>query len=329
MKLIQRSILILIVLLVWQESEAQFYKNQGYWRKNRTQLIGGLGASNFLGELGGRNQIGSDFIWDLEMKQFKPALTIGIKYAVTNKVAIRGQLSYAMLAGDDALTAEMFRSNRNINFRSHAWELAGVCEVIMHQVRPGHKYNLTGVKGTKPRAANIYAFAGIGLLKFNPQGYQDGNWYNLKPLGTEGQNLGGAESYSLYTIVIPMGLGCRWQLKSQNVMVGFEIGHRLTFSDYIDDVSTVYYDNAKLADQPGFTTEENLLAAYFADPSLGYYVEDGNTFPLNSTGTGTQRGDSEDNDAYLFAQVTMSYKLGKSVYRKKSSAKRKGRKVVF
>jgi hypothetical protein len=107
------------------------------------------------------------------------------------------------------------------------------------------------------------------------------------------------------------------------------IAHRLTFSDYIDDVSTVYYDNAKLADQPGFTTEENLLAAYFADPSLGYYVEDGNTVPLNSTGTGTQRGDSEDNDAYLFAQVTMSYKLGKSVYRKKSSAKRKGRKVVF
>lgn len=331
MKLIQRFILFLILLIIWQDSDAQFYKNQGYWRKNRIELIGGIGAANFLGELGGRNQIGSNFIWDLEMKEFKPALTFGIKYAVTRKVNIRGQLSYASLSGDDGLTEEMFRSNRNINFRSRSFEAAVIGELILHQVRPGHKYNLTGVRGTKPRAANIYLFAGVGLLKFNPQGYLDGTWYDLKPFGTEGQNFkDGPAPYSLFTVVVPMGLGYRWQVGNPNLMVGIEIGHRITFSDYIDDVSTVYYDNAALADQPGFTVEDNFLAAYFADPSLGYYINaEGQQEPLNSTYTGAQRGDETDNDSYLFAQATLSYKIAKNLYRKKSSGKKKGRKVVF
>jgi len=331
MKLTQKTVLFLSLLFIWQGADAQFYKNQGYWRKNRTELIFGIGAANFLGELGGRNQIGSNFIWDLEMKKFKPAITLGLKYAITRKINFRAQVSYAVLSGDDALTTEKFRSNRNINFRSRTWEGAGIFELVLHQVRPGHRYNLAGVKGTKPKAAHIYAFAGIGAIKFNPQGYFEGTWYDLKPLGTEGQNYrDGAKPYSLWTVVIPLGIGYRWQIANPNLMVGIEIGHRLTFSDYIDDASTIYYDNAAIGSQPGLSASDNILAAHFADPSLGYFIDpEGNQAPLNSTFTGAQRGDDTDNDAYLFAQITASYKLSKKVYRNKSSTKRKGRKVVF
>ena len=324
--------LTLGLVMLWQVATCQFYKNQGYWKKDRLELIGGLGAANFLGELGGRDRVGSDFIWDLETKQFKPAMTFGLRYTTSKSTKIRAQISYSVLAGDDALTTEKFRSNRNINFRSRSWEAAGIFEVILRKVRPGHQYNLTGLKGQKPRAANFYAFAGLGILKYNPQGFLDNEWYDLQPLGTEGQNFSdGADPYSLYSLVIPMGIGYRWRTINDNIMMGIEIGHRLTFSDYIDDVSTVYYDPAQLGNQPGFTEFDNLLAQYFGDPSLGYYIdEEGTQVALpGATNPGEQRGDSEDNDAYLFAQVTMSYKIAKRVYRKKVSLKKKGRKVVF
>ncbi|MDA0714722.1 MAG: hypothetical protein O3B83_05585, partial [Bacteroidetes bacterium] len=104
--------LTLGLVMLWQVATCQFYKNQGYWKKDRLELIGGLGAANFLGELGGRDRVGSDFIWDLETKQFKPAMTFGLRYTTSKSTKIRAQISYSVLAGDDALTTEKFRSNR-------------------------------------------------------------------------------------------------------------------------------------------------------------------------------------------------------------------------
>lgn len=324
-------ILCLLFSIVGQEVAAQFYRNQGYWKKNRWEFIGGIGASNFLGELGGRDQVGSDFIWDLETKEFKPALSAGIRYTTSRSTNVRLQASYAVLAGDDALTSEKFRFNRNLHFRSRVIEVAGIFEYTFYKVRAGHKYNLTGVKGQKPRAANFYAFLGVGGLYFNPQGNVDGTWYDLKPLGTEGQNFrDGADPYSKITMVVPMGIGYRWRLAMDGLMVGVEIGHRMTFTDYIDDVSTVYYDQADLINQSGLDPLENQLAAYFGNPSHGYYIgENGEEIPLESTFTGAQRGDPDDNDAYLFVQATVNYKLSKKTYRKKRFSTKKGKRIVF
>ncbi len=320
-------ILCLLFSIVGEEAAAQYYRNQGYWKKNRWEFVGGVGASNFLGELGGRDQVGSDFIWDLETKVFKPALTAGIRYSTSRKTNIRFQATYAVVAGDDALTKERFRFNRNLHFRSKMLEVAGIFEYTFFKVRPGHRYNLAGVKGQKPRAAHTYAFIGLGGMYFNPQGNLDGKWYDLKPLGTEGQNLrGGPDPYSKLTVVVPMGIGYRWRLSSEYLMVGLEIGHRLTFTDYIDDVSTVYYNQAELANQPDLDSFENILAAHFGDPSNGF-GPDGE--PMNSTQTGAQRGDPNDNDAYLFVQATINYKLSKKTYKKKRFSTKKGKRIVF
>ena len=97
----------------------------------------------------------------------------------------------------------------------------------------------------------------------------------------------------------------------------------MTFTDYLDDVSGKYYDNDVIHAENGF------VAAYLADPSLGYYVQDGEEIPEIMSFEGEQRGDNTDNDAYLFAQITMSYKFSKKPYRKRKPAKKKGRRVVF
>lgn len=324
-------LIVLISLLTAGDIMGQYFKNQGYWRKYRWQLTAGLGASNFLGELGGRDQIGTDFIWDLDTQVFKPAFSLGARYITSRRTAVRMSLSYATVSGDDALTTEKFRSNRNLNFRSRIYEAAGIFEFMFYEVRPGHRYNLAGVKGKKPKAANFYVFAGLGVTRFNPQGKVDDQWYDLQPLGTEGQNFNdGPEPYSLWTLVIPMGLGYRWLLVSPNVQLGLEIGHRMTFTDYMDDASTVYYDNASLGNQPDLSAQDNLLASYFGDPSLGYFIDDeGNQVPLNSTPTRAQRGDATDNDAYLFVQATLSYRLTQTPYRRRKAPKKRGKRIVF
>lgn len=322
----------LIFTFVGQDLAAQFYRNQGYWKKYRSQVFVGGGASNFLGELGGRDQEGSDFIWDLETRVFKPAITLGYRYFIKKNIALRAQFSYAVVAGDDALTKERFRSNRNLHFRSNIFEAAIIAEYVFYEVRPGHRYSLEGVKGMKPRAGQIYCFAGIGAFRFNPQAKVDESWYDLRPLGTEGQNLSqGAEEYSRTSIAIPLGLGYRWRfLSNQHLFLGVEIGHRITFSDYIDDVSTEYISQNALQTQVGLSAEENSLAAYFADPSLGYFIgDDGNQTPLNSTSTGEQRGDPTDNDSYLFAQVTLGYTLNKQPYRRVYKKSKRGKRIVF
>jgi hypothetical protein len=320
----------IVMLLLGQDIAAQYYRNQGYWKKDRFSIIGGVGASNFLGELGGRDQIGSDFIWDLETKQFKPALTLGLRYVTSSNTAVRAQFSFAQIGGDDALTQEPFRYNRNLHFQSNLYEVAGLFEYVFYRVRPGHKYNLTGVKGQKPKAASLYAFGGIAGIHFNPKAKLDNEWYELQPLGTEGQNIKGEGPYSLYSIALPFGIGYRWRIAKDALMIGVEIGHRITFTDYMDDVSTVYFDQNQLGDQEGFDAEQNLLALYFGDPSRGYYLgENGEQINLNSTFTGAQRGDPDDNDAYLFAQATLQYTIGKKPYRRKKFSTKKGKRIVF
>ena len=47
------------------------YYSQGFyssrmWKVQKHEYAFQLGASNFLGELGGRDMIGTDFLWDME-----------------------------------------------------------------------------------------------------------------------------------------------------------------------------------------------------------------------------------------------------------------------
>jgi hypothetical protein len=87
-------------------------------------------------------------------------------------------------------------------------------------------------------------------------------------------------------------------------MLGLEFSYRKTFSDYLDDVSTVYYNNDRIY------AERGEMAAYLADPSHGFYYDDnGNKVPLNSTGEGMQRGDPEDKDAFITGAISVRFFL--------------------
>lgn len=297
-------------------ASAQYFRDSNYWKTHRNELSVGVGISNFLGELGGRDQIGSPFIWDLEFSMTKPAFSFGYRYFMAKQWAIRANGTYGVLAGNDNLTKETFRENRNLNFRSNVIEAQVVVEWHPFQEMPGHLYDLRGVKGMAPSRMGLYFFAGVGGFHFNPKAQFDGAWVELKPLGTEGQGLpDGPDEYSLYQVCIPMGVGIRRALDRKST-IGLELQYTKTFTDYIDDVSGVYYDKDILEQERG------KLAAYLSDPSLG-------TVP-GQTATGQQRGYPDHNDAYLFLKVQYHYKLYRfRSHNKKYRTRLRRQKIVF
>jgi hypothetical protein len=317
------SLLVLFVLglgLCALPAHGQYFRQSSYWKTHRQELSLGFGVANFLGELGGRNQIGSPFVWDLELSKTRPAAHIDFRYFLARKMALRTRLTYGILAGNDNLTTEPFRQNRNLNFKSDVYELSVVYEFHMFSEELGHVYDLRGVKGTKSSRVGFYAFVGVGGFYFDPKTQFQNTWVRLKPLGTEGQGLeGGAPEYSNLQVCIPMGFGIRKALSKQ-ISYGLEIQYTKTFTDYIDDVSTVYYDNDALLAAHGE------IGAYLADPSLGLYPDEIG----QPTATGQQRGDETDLDAYLFLKAQVHYKLVK--FRsgsKKYRTRIRRQKIVF
>ncbi|MBK6626509.1 MAG: hypothetical protein IPJ87_16250 [Flavobacteriales bacterium] len=316
-----RIVLPAITAVLCVPSSAQYFRTTDYWKTHRNEITIGLGASNFLGELGGRDQIGSSFIWDLEVSQTRPGFSLGWRYYLRERLSLRTQLAYGVLAGNDNLTEEPARKRRNLSFRSDVYELALMLEIHPFLEELGHLYDIRGVKGSKSSRIGLYGFVGVGGFYFNPKTKFNNAWVDLKPLRTEGQGMeGGPEEYSNFSLCIPMGIGIRKQL-SKVLSVGLEMQYTKTFTDYIDDVSGNYYDNDLIAEaNGGIGSESGELAAFLADPQpeAVRYSE------------GEQRGDPDDLDAYLFLRAQVHYKLYKYKTRsKKYRTRLRRQKIVF
>ncbi|GAB4277275.1 MAG: hypothetical protein Kow0068_00350 [Marinilabiliales bacterium] len=292
--------LILGVLLLVDVAEAQ---RSARWRRMRYEVIYGVGATNFLGELGGANRIGTNFVRDLEIVATRPLLSLGMRYKLLEDLSVKAALTGGMLSGNDNLTNETFRHNRNLSFRSFIVEFGSQIEYSIIREKIGHRYNLRRVRGVRGFKTNTYFFVGLAGFYHNPMAKYpvDGKWYSLQPLCTEGQGLVPTrKKYSRFQVAIPYGVGFKYGL-DRKWSIGLEFGVRKTFTDYLDDVSTTYFDNQMIEDNYG------PVAAYFADPSLAKQNND--LSRLSWTGTNTQRGDAKDKDTYMFAIINLTYKL--------------------
>jgi hypothetical protein len=152
-----------------------------------------------------------------------------------------------------------------------------------------------------------YGVLGLGAFHFNPQGsirnqYGEEIWVDLKPLHTEGEGFAeypDRKNYSLTQLNIPMGAGIKYFF-SENVNVSFEIIHRKTFTDYIDDVSTRYVD-PKLFSKYLSPSQAALAIAISNKSAKGYNTP--------SYGTNDKRGDRTQNDAYFTAGFKVGFRI--------------------
>ena len=258
------GILLIFLTFSWNSYGQKFNP------KNRYHSIGvNLGTTNYVGEL------------DPDAAIFSPAFyytryNFGVCYVRRYKANISWRIngSYGRIAGDDYKNADytaddIHRKLRNLSFRNHILEVKA--DVI---------YDFIGHHTRFPKRPQYvpYAFLGIAYFHHNPQGQRsNGDWVNLKPLSTEGQGLPGTNKkpYSLHQIAIPVGLGIRYKLGKQWDLA-FEAGWRITFTDYLDDVSTSYTDRDLLIEHRGQLAAEMADRTHEAmakDPELKQFVE--------------------------------------------------------
>jgi hypothetical protein len=143
-----------------------------------------------------------------------------------------------------------------------------------------------------------YVFAGVSVFKFAPYA-KDENGYpvSLYELDTEGQGFyDGRKKYKLSQFVIPYGGGVQWAI-SDNARIGFVIGIRQTFTDYLDDVSKTYVDKNTLIHNRGANA---VKYAYRGSelPNAAPYPADG-----------TPRGNPSNKDWYYFSGLTLRVRI--------------------
>ncbi len=292
--------ILFLLLLISSLGQAQT------WKRYRKEITVGVGATNFLGDLGGANQIGTHVFRDIEFSTTRPDVSIGFRYFITQSISAKAGIYYGLVSGNDNLTGQPQRNYRNLSFKSNIWELSAQAEFSGLTVyREGHRYDIKRAHGYKNILFQAYGFFGVGVFRFNPKGYYRGRWYNLRDMGTEGQGLPGEpEKYRRTSFCMPIGAGFRYGI-SKSLNIGLEYGIRKTFTDYIDDVSGVYYDKETIRSNSGDA------AAYFSDPSNG-------TNP-NATVAGEDRGHPNYKDTYMFMFVTLNYRIAD--YHKRTNAK--------
>jgi hypothetical protein len=242
--------------------------------RSRSELGVLLGGSYYIGDLNQFNHFHGT----------KPAAGIVYRYNYHSRVSIRGNFTYAQVGATDADAKSDININRNLNFTSDIFELAGGVEFTYLPFFLGNdRY-----KGT------AYVVAEIGLFRMNPKTSYNGDMVELQPLGTEGQgsDLSDKKNYSLTQLCIPLGVGVKFTL-GKRAAISFEYGIRKTFTDYLDDVgSNSYVDPTLLAASNG------PLASELSNQSL-----DGSRFG--------KRGNSSTKDWYSFFGTMVTFRLGK------------------
>ncbi|MEO0473833.1 MAG: DUF6089 family protein [Bacteroidota bacterium] len=190
----------------------------------------------------------------------------------------------------DSVSSNVARNRRNLSFRTQIREASA--HIVFDFIPSDRSYAF------RPKYTP-YVFVGVGIFNFNPEAELNGRWYDLQPLGTEGQFLQGAgddfpEPYRLTQVTIPLGAGVRIAL-AKKWDLEIETGFRKTFTDYLDDVSGRYPDQEELRAQMG------PIAAALSDRI------DLAQFPQGAGVVNGIRGDRTQADWYIYTNVRLNF----------------------
>ncbi|MBL7768394.1 MAG: outer membrane beta-barrel protein [Flavipsychrobacter sp.] len=240
-----------------------------------------LGAAHYFGDLNTTAKV----------NRAKLAFGVFFRKQFGNYIAVRVGGQFAQLGyADKYYSDNEFQRRRNLSFNSNVWELALQGDFNFFKYVPGsYDYRFTP-----------YVTIGASIFSYDPYAYLGGQKYFLRPLGTEGQGSAAypdRKPYNSMAFAIPFGVGVKYSL-NERINVGFEVLHRFTNTDYLDDVSTTYVGADKFPALPDGTSTPGFLLqdrSYEVGEVIG--VE------------GRQRGYAGQKDQFITAQFTVSFNL--------------------
>lgn len=249
----------------------------GFLKAQRWHINLTGGVSNYSGDLQASN-------YTFDQSFF--AYGVGVQYDITRNFSVLSNINIFKVGASDQYNNPdlVFR---NLSFQNNITEWNLMAE-----------YTFLDITQKK---FSPFIFGGIAIFHNNPYAYDTlGEKVYLKPLSTEGEGLPqypGQKPYNQTQFSIPVGAGIKFRV-SESVVLAYEIGFRKTFTDYIDDVSTYYVDQAVLQNAKGPLAVE---MAYRANELKG-----GNqTYPPS----GTKRGNPKINDYYYYTGIRVSIAL--------------------
>jgi hypothetical protein len=241
----------------------------------------GVGAGHYFGDLNTR----------AKLNRPKPAATVFFRKNFGNYIAMRVGASFAQLGYSDIYnTHNEFMRRRNLSFNTNVWELGVQGDFNFYRFMPGDPdFRFTP-----------YITLGVSIFNYDPYAYLGGEKHFLRPLGTEGQgdtSYPDRKPYSSMAFAIPFGVGFKYSI-NERINVGFEVVHRFTNTDYLDDVSKTYVDPAIFPPNPDGT------------PTAAFLLSDRSYETGTPIGTkGLQRGNSKQKDQFATAILYISFNL--------------------
>lgn len=241
----------------------------------------GIGAGHYFGDLNTRARLNAA----------KLAASVFFRKNLGNYIAVRIGASFAQLGYSDQYnTHNEYMYRRNLSFNSKVWELSLQGDFNFFRFMPGEPEH----------SFTPYITLGAGVFSYDPYAYLRGEKVFLRPLGTEGQGSSlypDRKQYSSMGISIPFGGGIKYALNDR-FNIGFEILHRFTNTDYLDDVSKTYVDPSVFPPNPDGTTSHALLLS-----DRSYEIGE----PIGAPNV--QRGNSKQKDQFVTAMFHITFNL--------------------
>ena len=222
-----------------------------------------------------------DLNTDYSLTDMGFAIGVVARRNVNNRISYVLAADYGKVSASDANSNNYFQRTRNLSFKSNVFDFNVAMEFNFFPYMHGSDDNYY----------TPYLFGGFSFMKFNPQAELNGQTYNLRDFGTEGQQNG--QEYALFSGSFVYGIGLKWDI-NRDWSINTAISGRNIFTDYIDDVSSEYPDFLSLEARRGITAVE--LSNRSEDPAFAR--------------ANMQRGNGKNNDVLYFISVGLMRYFG-------------------
>jgi hypothetical protein len=200
------------------------------WKLKRMEGVIGIGTTNVYSDLGGAPNASSLlFIKDITFRSTRPSIYGGLRYRINPRTSVKTSFIYGYSKTEDYSGSR--NEARGFSSVTQLFEFSGNYEYYLlpefRIVRSAAMFNRRGMINDYS-SLGIYVFSGLGATLFWPE--------LTLPEGVERPddeyktNMGIAGA-------VPVGAGFKLII-SDKWMLGYEIGYRQSFSDFLDGVKT-------------------------------------------------------------------------------------------